>query len=619
MRGPGAGPSPSRSARSLKKEIMTMTLTQTPKSLSRKMTYGVVFLLLLTTVVVVGVMSLRVQPRVIQVSGELIEQTGTAIVGEMSRQLARTQGVTVSVARLAESLPPDEQVYKTVAPAIIDDQGNTALAGGGIWPEPGRFTQGVERRSFFWARDASSRLVFSDDYNAPSGAGYHGEGWYTGARGKPGNACVWSDAYQDPVSHVAMVTCSVPYQLSGSFAGVATTDMALDGIARFLEQRGSTTGGYAFAVDATGQLLWFPGLASKEMTTLEKLAGAQTWLQPVAARLPSLSDKVTVDLDHDERLGGASKVALFRMPETGWVIGLATPEERYIYLANATMRDILVFLLPLLAAVLAFAWLWGRHVIRRLDATRQALDEISHGDGDLARRLVDPQRDEIAGVALAFNRFVDKLSRVLLSVRGSSDFVAQAVSRLDADNQNLASRTSQQATAMEESAAALEQLMSSVQQNAENIHVADKMVNETVEFVEENGMAMRKVVGVMNEIETSSRKVSEIIGVINSIAFQTNILALNAAVEAARAGEQGPAASPSWPPRSGRSPSAAPPPPRRSRRSSANPWTACAPAVNWCAQRNRTWGSCKPMCTRRGRPSPKSAWRATSRRRASRR
>lgn len=102
------------------------------------------------------------------------------------------------MARLAETLPHDENLFKTVMPQIIDGKGDKSIAGGGIWPEPNAFTEGVARRSFFWSRGASGTLDYSEGYNDPAGTGYHNESWYSSAKNASRTKCDWSEVYQTP-------------------------------------------------------------------------------------------------------------------------------------------------------------------------------------------------------------------------------------------------------------------------------------------------------------------------------------------------------------------------------------------------------------------------------------
>ncbi|MDP2977842.1 MAG: methyl-accepting chemotaxis protein, partial [Thiobacillus sp.] len=133
----------------------------------------------------------------------------------------------------------------------------------------------------------------------------------------------------------------------------------------------------------------------------------------------------------------------------------------------------------------------------------------------------------------------ESLVRVVGQVRTGTDTVATASSEIAAGNLDLSSRTEQQASSLEETANSMEELTSTVKENAEQTHHASKLVLSTVEIAVNGGEVVGKVIDTMGSIKDSSRKIADIIGVIDGIAFQTNILALNAAVEAARAGEQG--------------------------------------------------------------------------------
>jgi len=167
------------------------------------------------------------------------------------------------------------------------------------------------------------------------------------------------------------------------------------------------------------------------------------------------------------------------------------------------------------------------------------LGEIADGEGDLSRRLQSDSEDEVGKLAQAFNRFVGSLSGTIGKVRDSSHVIADASEEIARGNMDLSARTEAQASSIEETAAAMEELTSTVRNNAEHAIEANRLVSETAQSAEKGGTVVAEVVRTMGAITESSRKISEIIGVIDGIAFQTNILALNAAVEAARAGEQG--------------------------------------------------------------------------------
>lgn len=513
-----------------------------PARISTRLTLGGIVLLAVTTLVIVAIMLWRGQPRVVEINTALIEETGQGLTRQLSTVLSRIEGETVSLSRLAEVLPNDESLYQSVVPHLIGDARDSIITGGGIWPEPGAFTPGVEKRSFFWARDGEGKLVFSNDYNAEGSTGYHAESWYQHAKGHSQNHCLWSDVYQDASTGVNMVTCSIPYQLAGKFAGVATTDIRLDNVATFMQRQGNRTGGYAFVVDKQGQILYFPQADSARYKTFSELARSADWLAPVENGLKSLraADGVhTIALENDNVINAPSRVMLFPMADSGWVVGLVTPESRIVGLAKEMMQDVLEVLIPIMAALLVGSWLAVRRLISRLNDTRRALDDIAQGEGDLTRRLDVSGKDEISDIAQAFNLFVDKISAILITVRSSSVVVANNAVSLADSNMELSSRVTQQAAALEESSAAMEQLNATVHQNASNTQLADELSESTAQTANRCGDAMQGVIATMDNVSGSSGRMVEIVAVIDSIAFQTNILALNAAVEAARAGDAG--------------------------------------------------------------------------------
>ncbi|MCP5151554.1 MAG: nitrate- and nitrite sensing domain-containing protein [Ectothiorhodospiraceae bacterium] len=181
----------------------------------------------------------------------------------------------------------------------------------------------------------------------------------------------------------------------------------------------------------------------------------------------------------------------------------------------------------------------ARGITEALNATLTALDEIAAGDGDLTRRLAVSGRDEIAALAVAFNGFAEKVRQMLLGIRESAQRIGDSAGAIAAGNSELNGRTVDQAASLEETAASMEQMTATVRQNADNAREASALVSGAREQARSGGEVMHHAVAAMSEISSASRRIADIIAVIDEIAFQTNLLALNAAVEAARAGEQG--------------------------------------------------------------------------------
>ncbi|HEX8884326.1 MAG TPA: methyl-accepting chemotaxis protein, partial [Noviherbaspirillum sp.] len=163
----------------------------------------------------------------------------------------------------------------------------------------------------------------------------------------------------------------------------------------------------------------------------------------------------------------------------------------------------------------------------------------SVAEGDLTQEIRIESTDEIGELLHALRAMNAKLTTIVRQVRGGTDTIATASAQIAAGNMDLSSRTEQQASSLEETASSMEELASTVKQNADNARQANQLAVAASNVAVQGGEVITQVVDTMASIKDSSRKIVDIIAVIDGIAFQTNILALNAAVEAARAGEQG--------------------------------------------------------------------------------
>jgi methyl-accepting chemotaxis protein len=160
-------------------------------------------------------------------------------------------------------------------------------------------------------------------------------------------------------------------------------------------------------------------------------------------------------------------------------------------------------------------------------------------DGDLSTDVVVASKDETGQLMAALKAMNENLNRLVAGVRNGTDAIATGAAEVASGNQDLSSRTEQQAGSLEETASSMEELTSTVQHNAENARQGNQLAATASGIATKGGAVVSQVVDTMEAINASANKIVDIIGVIDGIAFQTNILALNAAVEAARAGEQG--------------------------------------------------------------------------------
>jgi methyl-accepting chemotaxis protein len=190
-----------------------------------------------------------------------------------------------------------------------------------------------------------------------------------------------------------------------------------------------------------------------------------------------------------------------------------------------------------LAIALLFAWTVTRSIVMPLRESVTIARRVAAGD--LSSQIVPRGRDEAAELLAALREMNDGLARMVLQIRAGSESIAVGANQVAAGNQQLSSRTEEHASSLEETASTLEEFMTTVRQNAEHATQASSLAGTASATAEKGGEVVSKVVTTMQEVSSSSKRISDIIGVIDGISFQTNILALNAAVEAARAGEQG--------------------------------------------------------------------------------
>jgi methyl-accepting chemotaxis protein len=195
--------------------------------------------------------------------------------------------------------------------------------------------------------------------------------------------------------------------------------------------------------------------------------------------------------------------------------------------------------LGVIALVIGFFWstVISRSIVGPLKEAVAIAERVAHGD--LSSHIESGRMDEVGDLLTALRNMNDNLVRIVTEVRNGTSSISTASSQIASGNRDLSSRTEQQASSLEETASSMEELTSTVRQNADNAKQANRLAHLTSTAAIKGGEVVGNVVATMGEISASSQQISDIISVIEGIAFQTNILALNAAVEAARAGEQG--------------------------------------------------------------------------------
>jgi methyl-accepting chemotaxis protein len=235
----------------------------------------------------------------------------------------------------------------------------------------------------------------------------------------------------------------------------------------------------------------------------------------------------------------AFKALEVQMEALSEIIEAQAKAEQEFSEATSSMVGIAILAVVAIAAaalLLLSRWI-SMGIVRPIQRAVRIAETVAAGD--LSSRIDVRGADETAQLLAALKQMNDSLTRVVGTVRGSSDSIATGSSEISSGNHDLSQRTELQASNLQQTAASMEQLKSAVRTNAETARVAAQLANEASRAVSDGGTSVGQVAGTMTAIAESSRKIGDIIGTIDGIAFQTNILALNAAVEAARAGEQG--------------------------------------------------------------------------------
>ena len=323
-------------------------------------------------------------------------------------------------------------------------------------------------------------------------------------------------------------------------AGIAGAMMLAAGAADARESirwATSSTGSYGYMVDSTGMIVAHPDPELRMNLNVTEADSAGFEGANALGR---------------EFLSGETGVGEVRSPEgervtmiwnpiqgTDWVLAASVPNQVFTQVTHNLLRSLLLAGLVILVALLMIVGMTARRSLKPIGQTARALADIAQGKGDLTRRLPVDSQDEVGELAKQFNAFVERMQLTLREVRGSARTVLSGASEMADGAQELSSRTEQAAANLQETSASMEEIHSTVSHTSQASEQANGLSTDAAATAARGNEAMAQMEAKMAAINESAGKISEIISLIDSIAFQTNILALNASVEAARAGEHG--------------------------------------------------------------------------------
>ncbi|MFD2756290.1 methyl-accepting chemotaxis protein [Comamonas terrae] len=454
----------------------------------------------------------------------VVGQELPAVVGEIRNDILRQIGTPLAVAR---SIAGNSFVLDWEA-AGEPEEGNAAWA---------QYAHAVKQQagasSVFWVSGTTGRYFGEQGpvrRLAPKG---EGDQWFYDLLDSGKQQVLEID--KDVSSSVYMLFINVRFDAGQGRQGIAGLGLSVDGLAQAVR---------GYKVGESGSVSLVRGNGSILVHRDPALVDGKHWLKD----RPGFSADLSAALLNRERFAHA----MYEAPSGRQIIASSYVPELDVYvIAELPETQVLggvrrtIALTSAVAGVvgggigLLVIWLVSRAIAAPVGRAARMLEEIADGHGDLSRRMPVESHDEVGALAAAFNRFVSSLERMVGAVRQAADSISVASSEVAQGNQDLSQRTEQAASALQQTAASLSVLTDSVQANTEATRSAGQLAQSARGVAERGGAAFQQVVVTMEGIHHASRKIADIIGVIDGIAFQTNILALNAAVEAARAGEQG--------------------------------------------------------------------------------
>ncbi|MGO3057223.1 MAG: methyl-accepting chemotaxis protein [Halomonas sp.] len=321
----------------------------------------------------------------------------------------------------------------------------------------------------------------------------------------------------------------------GNRAGLLGITVSMAAVSDITSAINVGDGSYGWLIDSQGQVIAHPveeyrmSLNYTDADRTQGYQGLDALSQSILSGAPG-SGEITMPSGERTRLMWSP------VEGTSWVVGVTVPMSAFTAVTNSLLKSLLLaggLLLILLLVVVAYA---ARRSLAPIKHTASAMADIAQGKGDLTRRLEVKSQDEIGDLARGFNAFVERMQGTLQEVRHNAQTVLAGASDMADGTHELSSRTDQ---AAQETSASMEEIHSTVAHTSQASEQANGLAIEAAGASKRGTESMTQMESKMGAISESSNKISDIIGLIDSIAFQTNILALNASVEAARAGEQG--------------------------------------------------------------------------------
>ncbi len=447
-----------------------------------------------------------------------------AIVGEVRNDILRQIGAPLAT---SQAIANNTFLHAWEA-AGLGDEGIEA------WKKYAQTIQNkTQAASVFWVSGDSGKYFTQKGLERTLNKNDPSDQWFYGLMAS--NKAYTLDIDKDKGGDTYMLFINARFDAGNGKAGYAGIGLSVSKLAETIKNYKIGNSGSVYLARGNGTLLIHRNAALVESRTdISKLPG---YSEQFAKNL--LSGKPFYNTTYSSPAGKQIVASSF-VPELDLYVIAEVPESEVIgkVMTSVAWSAMVAGIVGGGVGLLVIFWV-SSAIAAPVGRAASMLGEIADGNGDLSRRMPVESEDEVGMLADAFNRFVTSLNRTISEVRASTETIAAASSEIATGNMDLSNRTENQASNLEQTAAAMEELTATVKQNTSNANEANQLVASASTYAVKGGEVVGQVVSTMGSISESSRKIVDIIGVIDGIAFQTNILALNAAVEAARAGEQG--------------------------------------------------------------------------------
>ncbi|UNK63195.1 methyl-accepting chemotaxis protein [Buttiauxella ferragutiae] len=488
--------------------------------------------LVIVTLIVIQVF---VAPQLKQTESTLVanqvEDIAVVINDRLNKVESQVRTITQTVAQM------DSDSIDRLLPALVDQYGDSAVFGGGIWPLPNQRDPEKIKFSTFFARNNNNQLSENTFWNSAESPNYFEQSWYLAASKGVKGQCVWAPAYFDDASTQPRTNCAMPIYKGDKLWGVATIDVTLGFFNQLVTEMENKVHGTIYIVEKDGIIVGTSHSSDEKLPKLASLGETSPLAIQIRKSLDQINGQENLVADYDN--DGPSHTLFMSKIEGPWYIATNMPTSQLLTRTHSILQSLGLVQIPMVILLLVVLILAIKIFMRQLDALYKNISQLSAGGADLTRRLPDSRSPEFNRVNQSFNQFLSFLQSILRQVGDSSLAITSASREIASGNMDLSGRTEEQASSIVETAASMEQLTSTVKQNAANAEGANQLARDASAVAQKGSEVVKQVVDTMGSITRSSHKIVDIISVIDGIAFQTNILALNAAVEAARAGEQG--------------------------------------------------------------------------------